>query len=236
MIRKLLTILSLIGLVLSVGLWGVSMKRHLSYIPHSLRFRLSVLGGATWVTWPDESYPLCTDEQLEILLEMGEIPGTIEDWSPAMINRMARPGISIYDWDGTQLYFPKIRRIDPQNETIIIIPFWIPTLIFTLALSATRPIHNFRRRKRKRLGLCMKCGYDLRGSQDRCPECGEEFVSEFVSERGAMIDERDNPCPSCGYSLLGLPSVYKCPECGFEYDPYAKVIALRRKRLDWTGE
>ena len=54
----------------------------------------------------------------------------------------------------------------------VVAPLWIPPVLFSAyplyLISGVR-----RRRERKKLGLCLKCGYDLRGSKERCPECGE---------------------------------------------------------------
>ena len=37
-------------------------------------------------------------------------------------------------------------------------------------------------------------------------------------------------CPSCAYSLKSLPVIGTCPECGFDYDPSARVIPLNPGR------
>jgi hypothetical protein len=55
------------------------------------------------------------------------------------------------------------------------IPLW-PLATLSALLPATAGIRFWRRRsdlrRRKAHGLCPCCGYDLRATQARCPECG----------------------------------------------------------------
>lgn len=58
------------------------------------------------------------------------------------------------------------------REYAIVVPYWflcLMSLVWPLYVS----VGVVRRWRRQRLGLCPHCGYDLRASQDRCPECGQ---------------------------------------------------------------
>jgi hypothetical protein len=55
------------------------------------------------------------------------------------------------------------------------VPPWLHIgglLVPPLLLEVLRRRRVRERRRRVRLGLCLACGYDLRESPEKCPECG----------------------------------------------------------------
>ncbi len=141
MIRKTLTILSLIGLLLSVGLWGVSYLRVHCEGPY---ITLMLTHGC-WVFGYDPE-------------------SAHKDWDCGYFGFR----------DFTTFPIPFCSR-DGRGFSFVL-PFWLSTLLFGfLCVWRAHPFSRRRRRKRKKLGLCIRCGYDLRGSKGRCPECGTPF-------------------------------------------------------------
>ena len=52
----------------------------------------------------------------------------------------------------------------------------VSVLLFpVILLVLSRYLRARRAKHRLNQNQCIHCGYDLRGSKDRCPECGEGF-------------------------------------------------------------
>ncbi len=167
MLRKTLTILSLIGLLLSVGLWGVSYFPAWCIPPWGIPFA-SLRGGRIGLYFAKEGIAWERSQYVQGLAF------TIDPTSPVPNTMEYNPGVYFsgsVDW--TTRWSPAMSQRNSNVWWGILVPLWIPTVLFSAMFWWLGPRH--RRRKRKKLGLCLKCGYDLRASKDRCPECGTEF-------------------------------------------------------------
>lgn len=57
------------------------------------------------------------------------------------------------------------------HDRVWAVPAWLPVVVLAVPPAAWACEPN-RRRRLARTGRCPTCGYDLRVSPDRCPECG----------------------------------------------------------------
>ena len=81
--------------------------------------------------------------------------------------RPLRNGIALHDW------------LEPQwsgRERSIVVPYWAIAVVFCM-LPGRLLLRFMGRTRRSCEGLCPACGYDLRATLHRCPECGQ-FVTK----------------------------------------------------------
>ncbi len=165
-----LNTLSIIGVLLSMGLWGVSYYG--VGITGSTDVIVAAYYGSVYVSqWSSGRLTgLVAEDKWEILY----LDGSTEIRSP-----MTPIGEWYYqksdwlpDWTSSAPQ-PVGIPFDPSSKnTIVSVPLYLTSLMFVLLPGYSSGYLIYRRRKRRKLGLCLKCGYDLRASKDRCPECG----------------------------------------------------------------
>jgi hypothetical protein len=89
-------------------------------------------------------------------------------------------------WFGFQFYLH--RRVDSNGMEIrqrfVVVPCWSIALAF--AILPAQWIKRWAQHRKLQIwqkqGRCLRCGYDLRASTDRCPECGTAISPRALSE------------------------------------------------------
>lgn len=82
-----------------------------------------------------------------------------------------------FDWQFAGFAYGHMSLNTKNNIAVfrhLSVPHAVATGLFAIlpAFAIRRGLHHRRASKRLAVGLCPRCGYDLRASPEKCPECG----------------------------------------------------------------
>jgi hypothetical protein len=182
-LRRLATVAALVSLLLcvaSVVMWARSYWKsdwwsRFSYNVQTHEYRQQFLGSeagkAATILW---SYKIddSSAEKMEARTARGEFS-----------NRWSKGAFGVLwptrqHWWESGLFakrYTEVRRSVPGvgQGVMVIVPHWILVVVFSI-WPVVWGLRWWRRERKLRAGLCWNCGYDLRATPGRCPECGEE--------------------------------------------------------------
>ncbi len=185
MARRVMIILFLLGLCTSVVAWVAQARSpvflYRSAIPDDLP---PVLTGVAEEMWPVGPFGnMSSDLRTEIVSVRTSDPGVNPRTVTHSIGYVALREGGLEVGFGTETITTDDERSDYGEfgrsfVNVYRVPLWSIVLVCALVSGLLTVLPVLRRRKRARRGQCLHCGYDLRGSTERCPECGTEFDAD----------------------------------------------------------
>ena len=183
MVRRLLNLLTALSLLLCVT---VSVMWVRSYFRYDGLYLTKVVG-------PDErperrffharsslgSVSLCSTYQNCVRDFMNPYDRKLMGAGWVRTVRVESPPASIAvggGWLGFQSKFESdVHEAQTRYDRVVVLPYWLFATV--LAITPVLWLRAWRHRRRRLVqSLCPVCGYDLRATPERCPECGARAV------------------------------------------------------------
>lgn len=169
------------------------MKRKMFSISVAMSLLLCIGAGALWARsyWINDSFEWMSHYRQRfiacnggrLLLQINHGPSGRNESEPVThyayvmkprdVHDLGRPWRFAGFWIENLSFAPSDSHSAWLPYTDIVVPLYAAVIIFSV-MPGIWLFKTIRRRKRGRLAhRCEKCGYDLRATPERCPECGQ---------------------------------------------------------------